>query len=61
MPYSKSGYQASVRYKEKNIKRVPLDMQITDYERLKSAADEAGEAVNTYIKTAIEMRMQGKV
>lgn len=62
MPYSKSGYQASVRYKEKNIKRVPLDMQITDYERLKSAADAVGEAVNTYIKTAIDMRMkQGKV
>lgn len=35
----------------------------SEYEQLKAAADAVGEAVNTYIKTAIDMRMQkqGKV
>lgn len=46
------------QYKRDNIKRVPFDMQITDYERLKAAADAAGESVNGYIKRAVAERME---
>lgn len=58
MAYSEAAYKASKEYKSKNIKRVPLDMQITDYEQLKSAADHCGEKVNEYIKKAIQQRME---
>ena len=47
-----------VDYAKKNIKRVPLDMQKDDYEKLQAAASAAGEKVNTYIKRAIFERME---
>ena len=58
MAYTENGYKSSVKYKANNIKRVPLDMQIADYEELKTAADKAGEKVNQYIKNAIKQRME---
>lgn len=58
MPYNESSYKSSVSYKTKNIKRVPLDMQISEYELLKSAAMARGEKVNEYIKNAIRERMK---
>lgn len=57
MAYSEASYKAANEYKKKNIKRVPLDMQIADYEKLKAAADACGEKVNEYIKKAIQQRM----
>ena len=47
-----------VDYAKKNIKRVPLDMQKDDYDKLQAAASVAGEKVNTYIKRAIFERME---
>ena len=47
-----------IEYAKKHIKRVPLDMQIEAYKELQAAADRAGEKVNTYIKKAIEQRME---
>ncbi len=58
MAYTEQGYQASKKYKAGKIKRVPLDMQIADYERVKAAADAAGQAVNRYIKQAIIERLE---
>lgn len=57
MAYNESSYKAANAYKKQNIKRVPLDMQIADYEQLKAAADACGEKVNEYIKNAIRERM----
>ena len=57
MAYNESSYKAANAYKKQNIKRVPLDMQISDYEQLKVAADACGEKVNEYIKKAIQQRM----
>lgn len=57
MAYNEASYKASSEYKRKNIKRVPLDMQIADYEKLKAAADACGEKVNEFIKKAIQQRM----
>lgn len=58
MAYNESSYEASKRYKEKKIKRVPLDMQTSEYDKLAEAANMAGEKVNSYIKKAIAERMQ---
>lgn len=44
-------------YREKNIKRIPLDVQRTFYEKIAAAADKHGVPVNTYIKSAIEEMM----
>ena len=56
-PETKKKTRYDIAYKKKNIKRVPLDMQKSDYEELKAAADARGEAVNEYIKNAIKERM----
>lgn len=53
--FDKKSYDEA--YKKKNLKRVPLDMQLWQYDRLKAAASAAGESVNGYVKKAIAMRM----
>ncbi len=47
-----------IAYAKAHLKRIPLDMQLKDYEALKAAADQAGEKVNAYIKKAIAQRME---
>ena len=54
MSYTESGYRASKKYREKNIKRVPLDMKKAQYEELLAHAAEHGETVNGFIKRAIQ-------
>lgn len=50
--------QRSYKYKAKNIKRIPLDVQKEKYEEIKIHADSHKESVNGYIKKAIDMRME---
>ena len=45
------------QYKKEHIKRVPLDMQKSMYERLKAHAALAGVPINRYIKDTLEERM----
>lgn len=47
-----------MKYAKKNLKRIPLDVQLSEYDRIKAAADAAGEPVNTYIKNAINARLE---
>ena len=47
-----------VDYAKKNIKRVPLDMQKDDYDKLQAAASAAGEKVITNIKREENARME---
>lgn len=56
--YNEARNKADQRYKASHIKRIPLDVQLEDYEQIKAAADRAGQKVNTYIKEAIKMRME---
>lgn len=58
MAYSESAYKAAKKYREKNIKRVPLDMQVTRYEELQAHAKARGESVNGFIKRAIDETME---
>ena len=53
MSYNDKTKQYVYEYKAKNIKRVPLDMPITEYDQLKQAAVAAGMTVNGFIKQAI--------
>ncbi len=45
-------------YQKQKLKRVPLDMQLSDYEALKTAADQAGQTVNGFIKQAIAEKLE---
>ena len=49
--------RAVYKYRALHLKRVPLDLQKEDYPALKTAADEAGESVQGYIKKAIKLRI----
>lgn len=55
---TESQKKSIARYKERKWKRVPLDIDKTYFsDTLKPAADKAGEPVNTYIKKAIQARI----
>lgn len=58
MTLTEAQRKATTKYKEKNIKRIPLDVQKEKYDEVKAAADRAGETVNGYIKRAIDERME---
>ena len=58
MPLSESQKKANTKYREKSIKRIPLDVQKEKYEEIKTSATAAGESVNGYIKKAIDQRME---
>lgn len=45
------------QYRKEHLKRVPLDMQKTEYERLKVHAAMAGVPINKYIKETLTARM----
>ena len=50
--------ESMYRYRDKNIKRIPLDVQKEKYDEIKAAAAAAGESVNGYIKKAVDDRME---
>ena len=58
MSLTEAQKKANNKYREKSIKRIPLDVQKEKYEEIKTAADAAGESVNGYIKSAIDQRME---
>lgn len=49
--------RAQYKYAAANLKRVPLDLKITDYDELKQCAMTHGETVNGFIKQAIRERI----
>ncbi len=57
MTYNEKSKAYRYQYEREKLKRVPLDMQISDYEELKQAALNQGETVNGFIKTAIRERL----
>lgn len=58
MTYSQSKTEYNMKYAKEKLKRIPLDVQKEKYEQIKAAADAAGEKVNSYIKKAINERME---
>ena len=49
--------RAQYKYAAANLKRVPLDLRISEYDELKRAATVNGETVNGFIKLAIRERL----
>lgn len=58
MPNSPNKKNYNANYAKTNLKRIPLDVQKEKYDQIKAAADTAGEKVNSYIKRAIDERME---
>jgi len=55
---SRSRTQEINAYKKRAYKRISLEIKKADYERIRAAADVAGEPVSAYIKRAISAQMQ---
>lgn len=55
--YTDAQKKAILKYAKNNLKRIPLDVQISKYEEIKAAADSKQETVNGYIKKAIDARL----
>lgn len=51
--YNPANNPAQYRYKKEALKRIPLDVQRADYDRIKAAADVAGLPVNAWIKSIL--------
>lgn len=57
MTVNKAKTKYDIEYAKTKLKRIPLDVQKEEYERIKAAADASGEKVNGYIKKAIRERI----
>lgn len=55
--YNEKAREYRYKYEKEKLKRIPLDVQLSEYETIKAAALAAGETVNGYIKTAIRARI----
>ena len=47
----------SLKYAKEKLKRIPLDVQLSKYEEIKTAAESVEESVNGFIKKAIDDRL----
>ena len=61
MPRTQASNQAQYKYNAAHLKRVPLDMQLSEYEVLKAAAIKASLSVNGFIKQAIREKIERDV
>lgn len=61
MPLSEKAYnnkkKYNIKYKTEKLKRIPLDVQMSKYEEIKTAAASVEETVNGFIKKAIDDRI----
>lgn len=58
MATSKAQVDATLRYKAKAYKRIPLDMKIDEYKALKQYTDKNGETVNGFIRRIIKENIE---
>ena len=54
MATSEAQVRATMKYKAKAYKRIPLDMKIEEYEALKEYTDNTGESINGFIRRIIK-------
>lgn len=54
MATSEAQMRATLKYKSKSYKRIPLDMKIEEYEALKEYTDNNGESINGFIRRIIK-------
>ena len=53
MPLTEKRIESMLKYAKENLKRVPLDLQKSTYEEIKTHAESRKESVNGFIKRAI--------
>lgn len=58
MATSKAQIEATLRYKAKKYKRIPLDMKLEEYEALKQYTDKTGESINGFIRRIIKENIE---
>lgn len=58
--YSEKKKAYNIRYQREKMRRIPLDVQLPEYELIKQAAINNGESVNGYIKKAIFSRIESE-
>ena len=57
-PVSEKRKQSMMKYARENIKRIPLDVQKEQYERILAHTQKRGEKVNAFIKRAIDFMIE---
>lgn len=55
--YSEKKKEYNMRYEKEKLKRIPLNVQLSDYERIKAACDFLEMPVNTFIKNCVFSRL----
>lgn len=55
--YSEKKREYNIKYQKEKMKRIPLDVQLSDYERIKTACDFLEMPVNTFIKNCVFSRL----
>ena len=58
MTYNPKKKAYNQQYTKENYKRVPLDIQKSDYDKIKAAADTTGTTVNGFIKECIREKLE---
>lgn len=58
MAISKAQLKATLKYKNKNYKRIPLDVKIDEYEKIKKYINHTGETVNGFIRRIIKKELE---
>lgn len=58
MPANEAKKKYDLQYAKDKLKRIPLDVQKSKYEEIKTSASAVGESVNGYIKKAIDQRIE---
>lgn len=58
MATSEAQMRATLKYKAKAYKRIPLDMKIEEYEALKEYTDNTGESINGFIRRIIKEKIE---
>ena len=60
MTYNPKKKAYNIEYTKTHLKRIPLQMQIEQYNEIKEAAERSGESVNGWIKEACNQRLKAE-
>ena len=58
MTYNEKAKEYRYKYEREKLKRIPLDVQMEEYQEIKRAAEAVNQSVNGFIKQAIRERME---
>ena len=58
MATSEAQIKATLKYKAKAYKRIPLDVKIEEYEALKQYTEKNGESINGFIRRIIKENIE---